>query len=444
MLLGLTALACRSGGTAPRPADATAPPDGANSTGGPSSSDSFACTPLHPDFPVRVPAEARLPPVDIDVPEGALEHFFQSVALLTRARAPNPVRVAVYGDSNGTMDVISGQLRRTLQSILGDAGHGFHALARPWPWYRHQDIAFGVQTGAWEAYTVSTHPTPGLDPWYGVGLIAAESRAIGATTWVGTAPEGALVGTRASRFEVYYLARPHGGSFEVRVDGESKSIVDTNVDGAPHFAFVRLDVLDGPHAMKIVTRSARPVRLLGAALERETQGIQVDGLGIGSLTCSTLLRESEDLNRAILDHRPYDLVVLHLGTNPWGPAGLDLVTCMSQVIARFRRSLPNVSVLIMTPPDWGAGGARKAPQWLLRVGSDLRVASERTRSAFFDFRLAMGGDGSMAEWQRRRMTQGDGIHLNAKGGALASDIVTDALARSFERWAQEHPYSGCE
>jgi lysophospholipase L1-like esterase len=405
---------------------------------------SAPCAPLHSEFPRRVPADVSGPAVEIENPDGALSRYFQHTSLLLRGRRTPPVRIAVYGDSNGTMDVLSGQMRRTLQSILGDAGHGFHALARPWPWYQHQDVAFGVQTDAWEAYTVSTHPTPRSDLWYGTGLIAAESRRPGATSWIGTAPEDSLVGTRASRFEVYYLARPKGGSFEVRVDGESRATVSTDDRETAHFAFVGVDVPEGPHKMKIVVRSARSVRLLGAVIEREGPGVQVDGLGVGSLNCACLLRESEELDREILEHRPYDLVVFHIGTNAWGPSDVDRVTCMSSVIARWRRSIPDVSTLIMTPPDWGADGALKTPGWLLRVGSDLHSAAEQTKSAFFDFRLAMGGDGSMAHWEHLRMTQGDGVHLNAKGGALASDLVTDALGRAFENWALQHPDAGCE
>jgi len=445
----LSLFGCRRGDGASRSRGSQdASPDASveapDSSAAEAATDSKACAPLRFEFPPRISPDAQPPVVDIDAPDDALGQFFETLALLLRGRRSTPVRIAVYGDSNGTMDVISGQMRRTLQSILGDSGHGFHALARAWPWYQHQDVAFGVQTDAWVAYTVSTHPTPTFDPWYGIGLIAAESHQPGATTWVATAPERSQVGARASRFEVFYLAQPLGGSFDVLIDGESKVAVDTDEAGPPHFNFVRVNVPDGPHKLKVVTRSAKPIRLLGAVLERERPGIQVDGLGVGSLTCSCLLRESEDLDRAILSHRPYDLVVFHLGTNPWGPSGLDLVTCMARVVERFRRLIPNVSVLIMSPPDWGAGGALKSPTWLLHVASDLRSAAEKTRSAFFDFRTAMGGDGAMTRWEHRRLTQGDGIHLNAKGGALASDLVTDALARSFESWALEHPRAGCE
>jgi len=69
-----------------------------------------------------------------------------------------------------------------------------------------------------------------------------------------------------SRFEIWYLAWPSGGAFDVKVDGEVKGSADTRVDGDPHFGFVRVDVPDGPHKMVAVTKDARQTRLLGAVL----------------------------------------------------------------------------------------------------------------------------------------------------------------------------------
>ena len=79
-------------------------------------------------------------------------------------------------------------------------------------------------------------------------------------------------------------------------------------------------------------------RLLGAVVERDTPGFQVDGLGVGSLNCLCVLRESEALDHEIFAHRPYDLVIFHIGSNTWNPAVMDPVACMKESIARLRRS----------------------------------------------------------------------------------------------------------
>jgi hypothetical protein len=384
------------------------------------------------------------PAVEVDDGHGALERFFTRTALLLRHKTTDPVRIAVYGDSNGTMDFTSGEMRRVLQVSHGDSGHGFIALARPWNWYRHQYVAAEYDPFAWGAFTVTTRPTPGLDPWYGPGLIVAQSYGKGARVRVATAPAGSPVGTRTSAFEVWYLAWPPGGELDVDIDGQTMAIADTHHEGEPHFGFVRVDVPDGAHKLAVVARDARPVRLLGAIVDRDGPGFQVDGLGVGSLNCLCVLRESEGLDHEIFAHRPYDLVIYHIGSNTWNPAVMDPVDCMKEAIARLRRAVPDESVLVMTPPDWGEGGLRKTPRWLVRVERELRQAADEAPAAFYDFHRAMGGPGSMQRFQMLKMTQGDGVHLNAKGGAYMGGRVVAALGRAFARWAEAHPRAGCE
>jgi lysophospholipase L1-like esterase len=219
---------------------------------------------------------------------------------------------------------------------------------------------------------------------------------------------------------------------------------DTHAEGEPHFAFVRVDVPDGAHKMLAVTTSRRPVRLLGAVVERDTPGFQVDGLGVGSLNCLCVLRESEALDHAILEHRPYDLVVFHIGSNTWNPAVMDPVACMEESIARLRRAVPDVSVMVMTPPDWGEHGTTYTPRWLKKAEEQLRRTADEAPAAFYDFRGAMGGEGSMARFLAMGLTQGDGIHFNAKGGSFVADRLVEALGRAFAKWAQAHPRAGCD
>jgi lysophospholipase L1-like esterase len=123
---------------------------------------------------------------------------------------------------------------------------------------------------------------------------------------------------------------------------------------------------------------------------------------------------------------------------------MDPVACMNETIARLRRAEPDVSVMIMTPPDWGEKGTSKTPGWLKKVESQLRKAADESGAAFYDFRAAMGGEGSMAKFLAMGLTQGDGIHFNSKGGAFVGDRLVQALRRAFLAWADAHPRAGCD
>jgi lysophospholipase L1-like esterase len=100
--------------------------------------------------------------------------------------------------------------------------------------------------------------------------------------------------------------------------------------------------------------------------------------------------------------------------------------------------------MVMTPPDWGEHGAKYTPGWLKRVEGQLRASADEAPAAFYDFRSAMGGEGSMARFLGMGLTQGDGVHFNAKGGAFVADRLVEALERAFAKWAEGHPRAGCE
>ncbi len=123
---------------------------------------------------------------------------------------------------------------------------------------------------------------------------------------------------------------------------------------------------------------------------------------------------------------------------------MDPVACMNEAIARFRRAEPDVSVMIMTPP--GLGRARHEQD--ARVAEEVRgsagAVGQESHAAFFDFRSAMGGEGSMARFLELGLTQGEGVLFNARGGAIVGGRVVAALSRAFDAWAERHPRAGCE
>jgi len=178
-----------------------------------------ACAPLDPELPalLSVPEldRAPLPPI---VDGDRLAPFYERLAKTLRGAARDHLRIGFYSDSNGCQDFLAGEMRRWLQTRWGDAGHGYLALGKPWDWYVHRDVRHGVDRSLWTSYVVSSRPAP--DPYYGHGMIAADSAIRGAITWFQTAPETALVGKTISRVEISYLQRPNGGAFDVVVDGE--------------------------------------------------------------------------------------------------------------------------------------------------------------------------------------------------------------------------------
>jgi lysophospholipase L1-like esterase len=421
--------------TAPRLLDAlpSAPPPAEAATPG------LACPPLRVEMPELVSSSIDVPIPAIVDPRGSLSRFHERVAALLRGRAKHHVRIAVFGDSNMTMDWITGEMRRVLQGKYGDGGHGYVALGRPWNWYRHMDVRSGYLRGDWTAFAVSTHPSP--ERAYGFAGIAARSERRGAVNWVATADDPAPIGTRVSRFELYYLKKPNGGAFELLLDGQKQALVSTAADTL-EAGFYQLSAPDAPHKLEIVTTTIAPVTVFGVALERDRPSFVIDSLGVGAVSGPLLLRQNKEVMRASLAQRGYDLVVLLLGSNQVWP--VKYASWMGELIARISEALPEAAVLITTPVDQVAGptATRSLPD-VVRVARQNENIARDNGCAFWDFRGAMGGDAAMVRFIATAMGHADGIHLTPKGARYMARRMTHALLANVDRHLEARPEAGC-
>lgn len=380
--------------------------------------------------------EVRATPIEEPGRVGSvMAPFYEAVARMRRGLRREPIRIAVYGDSNLTMDFQTGRMRRVLQGAHGDAGHGFVALGQPWSHYQHRDVRHGES--GYEVYAIST--TPIGDGGYGLSGIVVENQWQGATAFVATADPEAPVGGRASRFDVFYLKQRGFGTFDVVIDGERVRRVDTSGERERSLGLVRVDVEDGPHRLELVSSSPARVRLLGAVLERRQPGFVIDSFGVGALNTRAMTMNDVDLGRSMLEARGYDLVIFMTGANdvftmPGVPDG------MRDLVARQRDALPGVPILIVTPSD---RGVTESFEPTIRVVEQRRQIARENGTALWDLWEAMGGRDSMARFVRSRHAMFDGIHFNQRGGNLVGDLLVDALWQGLSAYQAENPEAGC-
>jgi hypothetical protein len=430
---------------APPPMEATPDASAGDGATGPDAS-SPVCADIDPAKAAPFDLDTKVlgvgPPPIVD-PAGVLAPFYERLAALARGSATDEVRIGFYGDSNMTRDYISGAMRRALATRFGDAGHGFVALGRPWPWYLHEDVRHDVDPKTWQMFATSTNRV--ADGYYGFANIAAEASVAGATTWVRTAEATAPIGKTVSRIDVYFLKRPAGGSFRIKIDGEMVKTVST-ASSAFEAGFEAVDVPDAPHLLECVTVGDGRVRLFGAVFERSpapgAYGVVVDSLGVGALNFEQMQHVDSKTRIAMLAHRRYDLVAFLLGTNMFAP---ELhATWVRNVLADFRAALPTTPILIMSPPDIVLDSAdlHSDPR-IVRLALQMKAIAAEQGAAFWDFREAMGGDASIQAFIRRGLASTDHVHLTPAGGAVMGNRVAFALLQGFHRWLDAHPTAGC-
>jgi hypothetical protein len=386
--------------------------------------------------------DVPIPPL-VD-PKSTLASFYERVAGLARGHAKEHVRIAMYGDSNLTADAATGRLRRQLQGRFGDGGHGYVALAQPWPWYSHNDVH---HDGTWKLPNgfrqIATSNRKTADGHYGFANIASECAVPGCSAWVSTEPkEGAPIGRTASRFDLYYLKQPAGGRFDVALDGTVVRSLDARAQTF-EAAFERFETTDARHELKVLIRGFGPVRLFGVAIERETPSIQVDCLGTGSLNLEQLTQVQNDTRRAQLERRAYDLVIIQLGTNVWGTDAENKKHAKT-FVDELRAARPALPILFLSPPDSTTeeDDTRSDPR-LAGLAKTMRVIAEENGAAFWDHRAAMGGDQAILTFIKKGLVEHDRIHLKKQGHELMADRFLCALWDGLSGHVERNPAAGC-
>lgn len=371
----------------------------------------------------------------VEDPTGqAMTAFYKSLAA-TKAKAPGAVtRVMHYGDSLITADYISGTMRRKMQERFGDSGHGFILLANPWEWYFHNDVSHAASDG-WSASRI-TGPFVG-DKAYGLGGVTFRGKP-GATASFGTAKKGTH-GTNVSRFDVYYLAQPGGGTVEAKIGKTSETFSTT--EDAKVSRVKSFTVPDGEARLELRVVGGSP-RLFGVALERDRPGVVYDALGANG--ARAYLWDGIDTAhwKEQMALRKPALVVLQFGTNESEAGRINVEYYQAQLgklVDHVKEAAPSASVLVAAPLDRAekdsSGKIKSRPVIAALVSSQRKVALAKG-VAFWNTFEAMGGEGSMAQWVRAQpqLGSGDYTHPTPAGAEVLGDLMFKALTAGFEAY----------
>lgn len=380
----------------------------------------------HPDDAEAVPRSLELPTPT------ALDSFYARLARTDARYAGAITRVSQWGDSVVANDNVSSALRFALQRRFGDAGHGFHLVAKPNASYRHRGVVFMDGEDWSRCYIINKCKGDGL---YGLGGTTVWSAGGAESRW---RTEGELAfGQKVSRLELWYRAMPKGGNVRVKVDDEEPVIVSTAADVAGD-GWHTIEMPDGPHDIRLRAAGGGQVRLYGVVLERDVPGVVWDGMEQLGAFASRMLYFDEEHLRAQVEHRDPALLVFMFGGN-------DLLLASSQmdeyeqdfaaVLRRFRSGASPPACLVMAPVDHGQREGQRviSRPMVPKVVEAQRKAAMAEGCAFFDTVAAMGGEGSAARWRRSNppLLSGDLAHLTFAGQKVIGQMAYLALMEGY-------------
>jgi len=362
-------------------------------------------------------------------PAQSLDSFYEAIERVERSEAGARVRVAHYGDSPTTADLITADVRGLLQKRFGDGGHGFHLLAKPWAWYGHRGL--DNDSSGWDIE--ASNLVRNRDGLYGYGGVSFKGGP-GARARFRLKHDGTV------RVEVAYRSSIGAGTLVVDACGERMGEKSTEGESADEFAEFTVPATCRDFTVKV---EGGPVRLYGVEFLKAGPGVVYDSLGLNGAYISVLARFLKaDHWTAQLKHYAPDLVVINYGTNESVFAAfVDQVfeKELREAVRRIKVALPGKGILVMSPMDRGErndSGEIETVAALERVVViERRVAAEEG-VAFFNTFEAMGGNGTMRKWytSEPRLVGADFIHPMPGGAKIIGQLLYKAMLDGYNRF----------
>jgi lysophospholipase L1-like esterase len=372
--------------------------------------------------------EYKKPTDSIATRDDGMQKFLVALQEL-KAGKRKKVRIAYFGDSMIEGDLITSDLRDSLQTFFGGDGVGFVPIASVVSSFR-TTISHTFSKN-WKDYHYKNNPP--ADILLG---ISGHTFLPDGNSWIKYVP---VRKPRLDRFdEVAVLYGPSNGNASITINDKPYPLTG----GRP----VNKLALQQDTSHKGVTiqydgTAASP--LYGVCFESQ-DGVFVDNYSFRGISGVELSKLSGTLIQETQAEHPYDLVVLHYGANVlFRPELTDYSWYerpMKKVMDSLRNVLPGTSFLIIGTADKSYKKSDKyitAPgvTALLKVQHEL---AEEHGTAYWNLYAAMGGSGSMTHWVEGDtvLANKDYTHFNRQGAAKVGALLYKAIMDEYKQGVQ--------
>lgn len=334
--------------------------------------------------------------------------------------AGGTTRIAVIGDSYIEGDILTADIRETLQNHYGGRGVGYMPASSELTGFR-QTVKQSCK--GWTHHELRKNSRESMKTIQGEYFTAGPSAS---SSYTGTGRRANL--SSWDRTTVLAVATD-GGSVTLTTDGE------TITEDIPAGDVVRAIVAHG--STKKAQLTATPgVEIVGVYLDGQ-RGVSLDNMSLRGNSGITHRRLSIDRAAQMRPYVDYDLIIVEYGINALSSQQSNYngyKKLMKQTISRLRECYPKADILMMGIGDRGqkVGGEVHSIPTAENMITAQRDAARETGVLFWDTRRAMGGYDAVVDWRDRGLINPDFIHLNAKGGSALARLFITALDRALK------------
>ena len=358
--------------------------------------------------------------------------FFNKSALsrfLTKWSATNSkiITIAHLGDSHVQPDIYSGEFRRQLQALKGNAGRGMifpYSVAKT---YSANDYK-STYTGTWKcAKSIEYAPKLPLGV-SGATCLTYDSHASFTISFHNPINESHKI------LKLFCKKTEKSFDFILKSgDQEALVIVDQHVSLGLPYVEIELPIIGNSITVQLVKKNSNETEFefYGMSLEStKKDGVMLHCLGIGGAMYGSILAQKLFENQ--LPFLNPDLVIVDFGTNDYLYKDIipdNLETQIKSVIRKIRFSAPNTDILLTSAQDMNRRGKNITSG---EAFSDLiKKISREENCAFYDWFWISGGPRTMSLWNQNGLSQNDMIHLNAAGYKLKGHLLAEALLKTL-------------
>lgn len=355
-----------------------------------------------------------------------LDIFFE--ALENCRDSGGTVHIAYFGDSQIEGDLLTADLRNSLQKKWGGNGVG---------WMPITSIVAGFRTTIGHSFNSSWNVTDVLTK-------GKREFPLGPTgqSFQGNTGSRVKLWSKYGAFKKAQLIGHPNSQGEIEISYNNSSFLFHWPDTLKPSYFMDFGKIK-TNNIALEVKSGNPV-LYGLNLENG-DGLYLDNFSFRGNSGTSLSQLDIQMMQSLDSIIPYRLIVVHYGLNVIGHDVTDYRNyqkSMERTIQHLKRCFPHASILLMGMTDKGFKENGKwisdpAVLYLLRTQMDI---ARNQDIAFFSLYHAMGGEGSIVSWVKDsipKLANADYTHMNHHGAKKLAQYIDEYLNRSYTEFKKQ-------